>query len=713
MKSEISLKAANQQLIASEQQLKAANQQLEASNQQLIASEQSIRKSERELTIRNKIAEVFLTVADEQMYDEVLKIVLEVMESEYCIFGYIDEEGALVVPSMTEQVWDQCQVMDRSKAIHKETWGDINWPRTQAIMEKRTILSNECSVRTPEGHISITRHISLPIIHRGEVVGLIQVANKETDYNEQDIELFETIGKTIAPILAARIQRNREEKERRRAEDTLRHYEHIVSTTSDMLALLDNKFSYIAANQAYLEAFKLTAEELIGNTVSEVFGEKFFEELIKPHAERCLAGQEVNYQAWFDFPAYRPRYMDINYYPYRGVDKKIKGYVVNGRNITDRKKIENELENIFILSPDMVAVCTTEGKFLKVNPAWEKVIGYTQKELLDLGWTKLVHPDDVEKTATEVAKQLKGSSVVNFINRYKCKDGSYKTFEWQATFAEDGIVHATARDITDRKQAEERIKNQNVLLEKAVDEKQKEMEILMERLIRQEKLATIGQISGNIAHELRNPLSVIKQSIYFLENLRKKNKLESLTSKVKEHFELVIDEINGSNKVISDLLQLTRIEPLKKKQIDLRAVILELLDRYPLEKNTQLKINLKPEPFLIWADPIQMRQVLLNLLSNATYEITNKRVVTISAEMLKKSKKCLMKIHDDGPGITDENLSKVFEPLYTSKVKGIGLGLNICKKIIENHGGSISLTSEIGKGTTVKIELPYEILSEK
>ncbi len=128
------------------------------------------------------------------------------------------------------------------------------------------------------------------------------------------------------------------------------------------------------------------------------------------------------------------------------------------RDITERKKAEEELEDIFNLSPDMIAVCTTEGKFLKVNPSWEKVLGYTTKEILDLGWAKLVHPDDVARTNKEVEKQLKGGPVVNFSNRFKCKDGSYKSLEWQATYAKEGIVHATARDITERKKAEEELR---------------------------------------------------------------------------------------------------------------------------------------------------------------------------------------------------------------------------------------------------------------
>ena len=262
-------------------------------------------------------------------------------------------------------------------------------------------------------------------------------------------------------------------------------------------------------------------------------------------------------------------------------------------------------------------------------------------------------------------------------------------------------------DISDRKHAEERIKNQNVILEQAVQDKQNEMEILMERLIRQGKLATVGKISGNIAHELRNPLGAIKQSIFFLNRILEQNSMESSGSKVKEHLELIKDELDESERVISDLLQSTKINPLKKQQTNLRSIILKVLDRQPIEKNIKLNINLKPEPFQIWADPMQMRQVISNLLSNATYDIKNKRVVTISAEMLNENKICFIKIQDNGPGITPENLSKVFEPLHTSKPKGIGLGLSICKQIIENHGGTITMTSKVGKGTTVNIQLSY------
>jgi PAS domain S-box-containing protein len=136
----------------------------------------------------------------------------------------------------------------------------------------------------------------------------------------------------------------KEIKERKQAEEVLHQYEHIVSSSTDMLALLDKRFNYLATNKTYIEAFKFTREQVIGKTVTEVFGKEFFNTVIKPNADRCLGGEEVNYQDWFNFPAYGQRYMDITYYPYYNKDNKIMGFVVNGRNITERKQIEDSLK---------------------------------------------------------------------------------------------------------------------------------------------------------------------------------------------------------------------------------------------------------------------------------------------------------------------------------------------------------------------------------
>lgn len=183
-------------------------------------AEQAVKESAREVEIRNAIANVFLTVSDEDMYHEVLKIVLQVMDSEYGVFGYIDENGDFVVPSMTRHIWDKCNVPDKRYIFPRDTWGDSSWP--QAVREKRTINSNDPSTDTPQGHIGISRHISMPVIHKDEVIGLFQVANKSSDYSQDDIRLLDTIAKNVAPILSARLERDRQQDHREQAEQAAR-----------------------------------------------------------------------------------------------------------------------------------------------------------------------------------------------------------------------------------------------------------------------------------------------------------------------------------------------------------------------------------------------------------------------------------------------------------------------------------------------------------
>ncbi len=122
----------------------------------------------------------------------------------------------------------------------------------------------------------------------------------------------------------------------------LHQFEHIVSSSTDMLALVDRSFTHLAANKEYVTAFKKDPEEVIGHTVVEVFGEEFFNNVIKAPADRCLAGEDVMYEAWFEFPAYEPKYMEIHYSPYRGADDRIQGFVVNARDATARERLREK-----------------------------------------------------------------------------------------------------------------------------------------------------------------------------------------------------------------------------------------------------------------------------------------------------------------------------------------------------------------------------------
>ncbi len=134
--------------------------------------------------------------------------------------------------------------------------------------------------------------------------------------------------------------------ERNQMEEELCRYEHIVSSSTDMLALLDNQYIYRAVNKSYSKAFGLTNDKFIDNSVIDMFGLEFFNAVIKPHADQCLTGENVNYQDWFDFPDTGKMYMDINYYPYTDSNNKVQGFVVSGRNITERKQAMEDREKV-------------------------------------------------------------------------------------------------------------------------------------------------------------------------------------------------------------------------------------------------------------------------------------------------------------------------------------------------------------------------------
>jgi PAS domain S-box-containing protein len=132
------------------------------------------------------------------------------------------------------------------------------------------------------------------------------------------------------------------------------------------------------------------------------------------------------------------------------------------RDISERKRIEEELaemsdemDRFFQMSGDMLCIASTDGFFKKLNPAWEAVLGFSVRELLSRKFVEFIHPEDVGPTFREVEKQINGGSTIHFVNRYRCKDGAYKSLEWTATPAKGGtILFASARDITERERRE-------------------------------------------------------------------------------------------------------------------------------------------------------------------------------------------------------------------------------------------------------------------
>lgn len=180
-------------------------------------TEAALRESEKRIALKNRLANICLTVPDEQMYGEVLNIVLEVMHSSLGLFGYIDEDNILVVPSLTSDAWEKCAVANKSLRFRREIWGGL-WGRS--LVEKKAFCCNQPG-KVPEGHLAINRCLSVPVLHNDALIGLLLVANKTTDYEEADLERLSRIVEFLAPVLHARLQRDAQERARKRAEADL------------------------------------------------------------------------------------------------------------------------------------------------------------------------------------------------------------------------------------------------------------------------------------------------------------------------------------------------------------------------------------------------------------------------------------------------------------------------------------------------------------
>ena len=224
------------------------------------------RARERELTLRNRIAEIFLTIPDEEMYAEVLDVALEAMESRYGIFGFIDENGALAAPSMTREIWGQCQIPDKSLVFPRETWGGI---LGRSLVEKRSLYANG-NLHVPQGHVAIDRALSVPIIQCGEAIGLLAVANRTTDYGEEERELLEGIARFVAPVLHARLERDRQEKQRKQAEEALKLTQFAVERSAHAAFWMkpDARFFYV--NEAACRMLGYSREQLLTMTAHDI-----------------------------------------------------------------------------------------------------------------------------------------------------------------------------------------------------------------------------------------------------------------------------------------------------------------------------------------------------------------------------------------------------------------------------------------------------------
>lgn len=240
-------------------------------------------------------------------------------------------------------------------------------------------------------------------------------------------------------------------------------------------------------------------------------------------------------------------------------------------------------------------------------------------------------------------------------------------------------------------------------LKEMVDERTKELKETQEKLISEERFAVLGKLSGGIAHEIRNPLATIDSTAYYL-----KRKLKDADEKTRSRLDRIIDQVRETTDIIQSLQDMTKMKEPKKVLMDVSNIIEEEICITKIPRTVEIVNKVTKDKFLVDIDGKQIAIVLRNIFANAVQAMDNKGTIRITAD---KAEDGFVEVSviDYGPGIEPENLEKIFQPFFGTKARGFGYGLNICKMIMEKHGGSIKAQSGEEKGATFILRFPFAV----
>ncbi len=374
---------------------------------------------------------------------------------------------------------------------------------------------------------------------------------------------------------------------------------------------------------------------------------------------------------------------------------------------------EKRFQSIFNQSAVGIAVVDPDGYFISVNSHYEDIVGYSKSELKKHTYLDITHPDDTEK-ATNLYRQALGSKKNTYHDekRYIRKTGE---IVWaligisvvRNAHGDADYYIAVINNVSSRKKSEEQLRQSETRfrelsekLEEIVNLRTTELKEVQKALVRKEKLAAVGELAGGIGHELRNPLGVISNAIYFLKDI-----IPETDIKIYEYLDIIGVEVESANKIISDLLDFAKSKPTQPKSVPAAKIIADALDRYP--PPGRLEVIKEINDGNVYVDAQQIRMVVSNVLTNAYQAMPDGGKLTINSHMSQEN--CVIEISDTGHGISDEHKALVFEPLFSTRIHGIGLGLAISKRLIELNKGTIDFKSETGKGTTFRISIPRKL----
>ena len=353
-------------------------------------------------------------------------------------------------------------------------------------------------------------------------------------------------------------------------------------------------------------------------------------------------------------------------------------------------------DRIWRLSPDLMLVAQLDGVISAVNPAWTRMLGHTEHDLVGSQLLALVHPEDLAVSSSAVSRLGDGKNFPNFKNRYRHQDGSYRMIAWTAVPDSD-YIHAVGRDI----QAEEEAKEALRLSEDALRQSQ--------------KLEAIGQLTGGVAHDFNNLLTVIKSCADLL-------KTPSLSEvRRMKYVEAIASTVDRAARLTAQLLTFARRQALRPEVFNVGDSVLRVGEMMDSLTGSRIKVTIEvpQKPCFINADESQFDTALVNMVVNARDAMagtgdlaikvaTANWLPSVRAHPVRVADYVTIELSDTGSGIAPEKLDAIFEPFYTTKGigQGTGLGLSQVYGFAKQSGGEILVKSECGKGSQFVLYLP-------
>jgi PAS domain S-box-containing protein len=480
-------------------------------------------------------------------------------------------------------------------------------------------------------------------------------------------------------------------------------YRALIENTLLGITVIDTDYKIVTVNPVVAKTYNRPISDFVGKYCFREFEKR---EAVCPHCpgtRAMVSGKTEEAETQAVIEGGNRIYLRNRAIPFFGPDGVMKGFIEVIENIDERKKAEEEvrrvrdqMDSILASVQDVIWSATADGqKTLFMSKAAESVYGRPPEDSLKNAnlWFEMVHPDDkplMEKAISDLYKFGHTEGEYRIVRTDGSiawvSDRTHLVYDKSgAPLRIDGIV----TDITQRKQAE------------------KEKEELRAQLMQSAKMAAVGQLAGGIAHEINNPLTVI---LGFAEGLAKRLAPgDTLEMPIKS----IEREAVRCGKLVQDLLVFSRSQKAGPEELDVVKTIesaMSLISARAKNSNIKLVRAFGENIPHIFANSNQLQQVIINLANNAFDAMGERGTLTIRARGLEENGKrwVEIRVEDTGTGIPEEIRSRIFEPFFTTKEagKGTGLGLGLCYEIVKNTGGTITFTTEAGKGTCFTVRLP-------